>query len=95
MAVFSSTSVVLSSSYRYRVPGAINAGDNHEYETGTTYICETPTDLSQDFTIRPVATVVVPPGAAYIVFGVSSSWYVDNKDDDHDFGINISVLKKE
>lgn len=95
VAVFSSSSEVLPFAQRYRVPGAVNAGDDYEHSSGNTYYCGTPTDIPQDFEIEEGVIVTVPVGATCLILGTSDAYYYDNGDDDSDYGINISVLRKE
>ncbi|UCF06765.1 MAG: S8 family serine peptidase [bacterium] len=96
LGVFSSSDEVLSSDERYRIPGAINAGDDYDWVTLHTYYCDLPTDITQDFTIEEgLIVVTVPSGATHIVLGTFDVHYEDNFDQNNDFGVNIYVLKKE
>jgi Dockerin type I domain len=93
VGVFSSTNVLTASSDRYRVPGAIDAGVGH-YVTTPTLIGSQPTDIPQDFLISDQAvhsiTLAVPAGAEFLFFSPPDSYFGDNVDPNHDFGVQIN-----
>jgi hypothetical protein len=95
VAVFSSSNEVLGYDQHYRIPGAINAGDDYEHDSANTFYCNTETDIAQDFEIVDGVIVIVPTGATHLILGTSDAYYYDNGDDDDDYGINLSVLRKE
>jgi hypothetical protein len=69
-AVFSSTSQILGTNQRNRIPGAIDAGT--DINTGGYWSCFLifcsfqSSDISQDFRVDPRTSVVVPAGANYL-----------------------------
>jgi hypothetical protein len=81
-AVFSSSNVVGSASQRQRVPGAIAAGGPRVF-TGFF------SDILQDFSVDPGATVTVPARAAYLIVAPlppSRTW-----SDNSGFGLGVNV----
>ncbi len=90
-AVFSSSTTVLSSDNQYRLPGAINAGD--DIVTWVTMYDGLTTDIPEDFYVGPECVdVVVPEGALYLFAAGRDDWYSDNLDRDNDFGLNIEIV---
>lgn len=92
LGVFSTSNLLLGNDQRYRVVGAL-ASDGPPVVTSVTYIGAHPTDIPQDFGFdRPGGTVVtVPDGAVYLFLAKSDSWYHDNTDPDHDYGVLIGL----
>ena len=90
LAVFSSNATLLSSSERYRVPGAISAGPTNF--SGGTWPNGEPTDILEDFYfLSPGISVVVPTGAKYLFVSVADIYYTDNSDPDGDLAVRITV----
>lgn len=88
IAVFSSTATLLGGSEIYRVPGAIDAGE--DYATVETYGCGgEQTDIPEDFYCTPEVYVTVPAGATHLFFCARDSYYEDNTDAEGDFGMKI------
>jgi len=92
-AVFSSTSQLLGTGQRNRIPGAINAGS--DINTGTFLSCflifcsVQSSDITQDFRVDPGVSIVVPPGANYLFVAAlppSRKWA-----DNSGFGFGIDV----
>lgn len=89
--VFSSNSQLLSSDSLHRVPGAIPAGPPACNQFPTSLFSGTPIDIPQDFSISTSGTtIVVPAGAQYLFVAPPDSFYSDNSDPNHDFGVRIS-----
>jgi hypothetical protein len=91
LAVFSATEFLLPSDRRHRVPGAVDAGLDHQ--TSATLRGSEPTDVPEDFlvadhdrTVRAVS-VTVPPDARYLFAAAKDNLYEDNGDDG--FGIGV------
>lgn len=91
LAVFSATEFLLPSDRRHRVPGAVDAGLDHQ--TSATFRGSEPTDVPEDFlvadhdrTVRAVS-VTVPPDARYLFAAAKDNLYEDNGDDG--FGIGV------
>ena len=94
LAVFSSTATLLGPGNQFRVPGAINAGDEYEMYTEDTLFCEgVQTDIPEDFGIEPSATVTVPAGAKYLFLCAKDKYYEDNVDYG-DFGVELAVIRR-
>ena len=89
LGVFSSSSMLLASSLRHRVPGAINAGT--DTPSAATFIGTEPTDIPEDFRINTAdieGTVVqVPDLAKYLFVGPPDSFWGDNRDPDNDYSV--------
>jgi hypothetical protein len=80
--VFSSTNVVLGNSSRNRVPGAVQSAAP-QINTGFF------NNIPQDFLIDPSVSVVIPPGAAYLVVAPLSpdlQW-----SNDSGFGLGVAL----
>ena len=75
-AVFSASDVILGpTGTRYRVPDAIDAGE--DYYSG--WVTIFPTDIPEDFGVFDGAPdVVVPDGATHLFLGVRDNYYSDN-----------------
>ena len=73
--VFSSSGELLPPYERYRVVGAIDAGD--DIYTGNTYRGDKPTDIDEDFDVTD-ACVTVPAGAKYLFFSPYDNYFQDN-----------------
>lgn len=87
IAVFSRSDVVLGPDEPLRVPDAIDAGDDFRtLESRAGYIV---TDIPEDFAVDQRTTVVVPPGAAYLIVAGHDSEYWNNTDDDEDFRVCV------
>lgn len=77
VALFSSSSFVSGDPLaQYRVPGAIEAGD--DVWTPSTYNFGLYTDIPQDFSVMNTVEVVVPPGATHLLFTTLSEFFADN-----------------
>lgn len=91
-AVFSSTNELRDPSYRYRIPGAIDAGP--DINTGGYWTCFflcwfNSSDIPQDFRVDPGLSIVVPPGANYLFVAPLSperEW-----EDNSGFGFGLDV----
>lgn len=93
LAVFSSTPSVLGTDVLNRVAGAIDAGN--DVLTPNECAPQTPgaaTDITQDFRVLYDATLIVPPGAAYLVVGLYDCYYSDNRDPDGDLGVTVTAF---
>lgn len=89
-ALFSSSEVILDSSERDRVPGAID----WSFDTQTFATCgenPQPTDIEEDFRIDPSAYVTIPDEGRYLIVGVPDCYNSDNMDPDGDFGVRIEL----
>jgi hypothetical protein len=85
MGVFSASTTLLGPTLLNRVPGAIDAGQDHP--TIPTCPGNLPTDIPQDFSVNPTSVdVVIPAGAAYLFLATRDCLYRDNTDPDGDFG---------
>lgn len=94
--VFSSSDVILADDERYRVEGAIDAGDDVHTDGYLEciflfcYIVDT--DIPEDFDVDPQVDVVVPAGAEYLIVAP-----YDTEDQEWEsnggfgFGVNIEV----
>jgi hypothetical protein len=93
-AVFSSTSVVLGPTERYRVPGAIAAVPTVMTGANCGPNGSGLTDIPEDFRMDTLAsmTVKVPAGAAFLVVGSPDCYNSDNVDSDGDFMLTATVL---
>ena len=94
-AVFSANNTVLSSSSPHRVPGAIAAGPS--FASGNTYFGGLPTDIPEDFYVSrelyaDYVRVEVPAGAAWLIVGVSDSYFADNSDPNNDYAITVTPI---
>lgn len=80
VAAFSSSNTLLANPGFFgsvsRLPGALDAGV--DITTPRTYYFRLPTDISQDFEVQSNTEVVVPAGAAYILFTPYDSHFDDN-----------------
>ena len=94
LGVFSSSSMLLASSLRHRVPGAINAGT--DTISAATFIGTEPTDIPEDFKINTAdvgGTVVqIPDLAKYLFVGPPDSFWGDNRDPDNDYSVRLTRL---
>jgi len=94
--IFSSSSTVLASNQRARVPGARNAGS--DISTAPYWQCliwplclPLSTDVAEDFRIDPTATVTVPSNAAFLIVAPLPPSYLWNDDSGFGFGVSIEV----
>jgi hypothetical protein len=78
IGVFSSTSEIKSIDNLNRVPGAINFGE--DYKTGETYFGNLPTDISEDFIIKPILgiNIEIPSRAKFLFLCCADVYYPDN-----------------
>jgi hypothetical protein len=78
VGVFSSTNQLLSIYDVYRVPGAIDAGE--DIDTGETWFTHENTDISEDFKITPSTgfSIEIPQNAKYLFISFLDSYYPDN-----------------
>lgn len=95
--VFSSSTTILAADQRYRVQGAINAGN--DVTTAPYWDCliwplcwTVATDISQDFRIDPNVTVTVPTGAQYLVVAPLPSSYTWGDNLGFGFGVTVEVV---
>jgi hypothetical protein len=88
IAVFSGSSVLLSSSEVNRVQDAIDAGK--DYTSPLTYFGSLTTDIPEDFFVSDVV-VQIPQGAAYLFVTPADSLYHDNTDPDGDYAVSITL----
>ena len=89
-AVFSSSGALRDVTARYRVEGAIDAGD--DVQTETTWLGDAPTDIDEDFDATD-ACVTVPAGASYLFFSPVDRLVRDNADamvDDEPFRVDVT-----
>jgi hypothetical protein len=90
MAVFSSSTTLLGPTLLNRVPGAIDAGQDHT--TIPTCPGNLATDIPQDFSVSPTGVdVVIPAGATYLFLATRDCFYHDNTDPDGDFGVRLTL----
>jgi len=95
IAVFASSSQVLSPATLNRVVGAIDVAE--EFVSGPTYYGSLPTDIPQDFAISfdPVERTVVvgvPLGATHLMVGMMDSFFGDNRDPDADLAVAVNSV---
>ena len=91
MAVFSASSTVLASSLRYRVPGAIDAGE--DYVTVPTCPGGHLTDIPEDFTVNVEGVdVVIPAGATHLMLCPRECYSNDNSDPNSDFAAQLTLV---
>jgi hypothetical protein len=91
MGVFSSSTLLLGNEQRYRIVDAI-ASDGPGFVSSVTYSGSHPTDIPQDFGFDKAGTfVTVPVGAVFLFLAKNDSWYHDNTDPDHDYGVLIGL----
>ena len=78
IGLFSSTSELKSIDHLNRVPGAINSGE--DYKTRETYIGKNPTDISEDFRIKPLigTNIEIPNGSKFLFLCLADIYYPDN-----------------
>lgn len=80
VAAFSSSDTLLGNPSFFgsasRLPGALNAGV--DITTPRSYYFRLPTDISQDFEVKPNTEVVVPTGATHLFFTPYDSHFDDN-----------------
>jgi hypothetical protein len=90
LGVFSSSSELLPSSERDRVPGAIDAGEDISVEA--TWPNNEPVDIPQDFRVTPpsVFIIKIPPSATHLFLGIADSYYIDNCGTGADFVIETA-----
>lgn len=78
IGLFSATSEIKSIDNLNRVPGAINFGE--DYKTGETYFGNLPTDISEDFIIKPIlgTNIEIPSRAKFLFLCYADIYYPDN-----------------
>lgn len=89
LAVFSGTPVLEDTAQRFRVPDALDAGE--DVVSPATINSDEPTDIEEDFDATD-ACVTVPDGARYVFFSVWDNYFDDNTDADADgapFGVAV------
>lgn len=100
IGVFSTSAILLSSSERYRVAGAVAVPGARPYDTPDTYFpagAEYATDITEDFAISYNTessngiSVVVSTGAMYLFVAASDSHYGDNIDTDGDYKVRLTA----
>ncbi len=80
IGVFSMNSQLLSVGEEHRVPGAIDGG-MYDADTGTTHFNQEPTDIPEDFSIKPKtgSWIEVPRNARFLFISQADSYFQDNK----------------
>lgn len=77
IGLFSATSEIKSIDNLNRVPGAINFGE--DYKTGETILGNLPTDISEDFIIKPIGSnIEIPSEAKFLFLCCADTYYPDN-----------------
>lgn len=93
LGVFSGSDVLLAPSLLDRVQDAIDAGT--DVTTVPAYFSNQPTDVAQDFRIAGAEfsgiVIEVPSGATHLFVSPDDSHFVDNTDQDGDYGIEITL----
>lgn len=88
-AVFSGDERIHRSGERHRIPGAIDAGEDHV--SGSSSRVPLENDIPEDFLVEDVS-VEIPAGATHLFVAVPDVYYSDNDDPDGDFGVRITKL---
>jgi hypothetical protein len=88
--VFSFTDSLLESSLQYRIPDAIEAGE--DFITHNTWYGDFVTDIPEDFYIDSIV-IQIPDSGKYLFISPHDSWFNDNSDPDSDYSVRI--LKTE
>ena len=93
LGIFSATDEVVDGSNQFRVPGAIDAGDDFVTNPFSFLVPPIPADITEDFLIsNSVIEVAVPAGANFLLLGTFDNFYGDNVDANRDFGVRISAV---
>lgn len=78
IGVFSTSNVVLGYDQPNRIPGAIRVPELDGVVTPPTQLGVLPTDIVQDFVIRPEDTLTIPCNAQYLMLSPLDNCFADN-----------------